>query len=107
MTVEAAETDAVVRLLVDWADRYDAVRAVLLTSTRAIPGGVVDALSDYDVVLVVRDIHPFVEERGWLEDLGEVLVAYWDPIAPDPEHGLAVGGNVTRDADSLRIDIAL
>ena len=32
----------------------DAVRAVLLTSTRAIAGAEVDAFSNYDAVLVVR-----------------------------------------------------
>lgn len=59
----AQETDAVIAHLVGWAERREAVRAVLLTSTRTVPGAKVDALSDYDVILVVRDIRPFFAER--------------------------------------------
>ena len=44
----------VVSRLVTWAAGRPDVRAVLLTSTRAKPGPV-DALSDYDVVVVVDD----------------------------------------------------
>ncbi len=43
----------VVRRLVEWANGKDAVRAMLLTSTRANPHAPVDVFSDYDVVLVV------------------------------------------------------
>ena len=45
--------------LVKWAGQRDSVRAMLLTSTRAVPNATVDDLSDYDVVLVVEDIYPF------------------------------------------------
>ena len=99
--------DDVIRRLVRWADRQAAVRAVLLTSTRAIPHAAVDAFSDYDVVLVVRDIHPFVADRNWLRDFGEVLVAYWDPVHPDPDHGLERGANVVQYTDGLKIDFTL
>jgi aminoglycoside 6-adenylyltransferase len=68
-------TDETITKLIREASARDAVRAVLLTSTRAIPEAKVDALSDYDVILVVEDIHPFVSERTWLNDFGEVLVA--------------------------------
>jgi len=51
--------DDVVRQLIRWAEQQVAVRAMLLTSTRANSDASVDVLSDYDVVLVVEDIHPF------------------------------------------------
>jgi aminoglycoside 6-adenylyltransferase len=60
------------------------VRAVFLTSTRAVPHAPLDAFSDYDVVLVLRDVRPFVADRRWVEDFGDVLVAYWDPKGPTP-----------------------
>ena len=96
-----------VRSLIQWAGEKDAVRAVLLTSTRARPGASVDALSDYDAVLVVEDIRPFFEHRSWLGDFGEVLVAYWDPIEPEPDHGVDQTGNVVQYADGLKIDFRL
>ncbi len=97
----------VLRRLVRWAGRKDPIRAMLLTSTRARPDAPVDALSDYDAVLVVEDILPFFEDRSWLKDFGEVLVAYWDGIEPDPDHGIEQTGNVVQYADGLKIDFRL
>lgn len=101
-----AEHDSkdVARRLIRWAAGKDPVRAMLLTSTRARPGFPVDRLSDYDVVLVVEDIRPFCEDRAWIEDFGEVLVAYWDGIEHEPDFGVEQTGNVIQYADGLKID---
>ena len=74
--------------LVGWGEAHDLVRAMLMTSTRAVPGAHVDVLSDYDVILIVSDLAPFVDDRSWLGDFGEVLVVYWDPVYPDPDYGV-------------------
>ncbi|MGI8406066.1 MAG: aminoglycoside 6-adenylyltransferase [Thermomicrobiales bacterium] len=104
---EVQRTDDVIRRLVQWVEEQAAIRAVLLTSTRSIPSAALDAYSDYDVILVVRDIHPFVLDRRWVEVFGEVLVAYWDPIHPDPDYGIEYGGNVIQYADGLKIDFTI
>lgn len=93
--------------LIAWATRRDSIRAMLLTSTRAVPNAPIDGLSDYDVILVVTDIQPFVTDRAWLGDFGEVLVVYWDPVYPDPEFGCERSGNVTQYASGLKIDFTL
>ena len=97
----------VIHDLTRWVGRKGFVRAALLTSTRANPHVPVDALSDYDVVLVVEDIRPLFEDRSWLGDFGEVLVTYWDPIHPHPDHDIEHMGNTVQYADSLRIDFRL
>jgi aminoglycoside 6-adenylyltransferase len=97
----------VISRLVQWAQQRDSIRAMLLTSTRAVPNAPVDDLSDYDVVLIVDDIHPFYDDRNWLEDFGQVLVVYWDPIYLDPDYGIEKFGNVTQYADGLKIDFTL
>lgn len=93
--------------IIQWAKEKIEVRAVLLTSTRAVPNSHVDALSDYDVILIVEDIHPFVSNREWLNDFGEVLVVYWDAVYPDPTFGLGCCGNVTQYSSGLKIDFTL
>ncbi len=80
---------------------------MLLTSTRAVPNAPMDHLSDYDVVLILEDIHPFHEDRSWLGDFGDVLVTYWDPIYPDPDYGTEKFGSVIQYADGLKIDFTL
>lgn len=97
----------VLRRLIQWAEGRDAVRAMLLTSTRAIPDAKVDIFSDYDVILVVEDVHPFYVDRTWLNDFGEVLVTYWDPICTDPDVGFEQTTNVIQFADGLHIDFTL
>ena len=99
--------DQVITKLIEWAEQRDAIRAMLLTSTRAVPDAPVDQLSDYDVVLVVEDIHPFHKQRSWIKDFGDVLVTYWDPIYPDPDYGFAKFGNVIQYADGLKIDFTV
>lgn len=80
---------------------------MLLTSTRAIPNAPVDAFSDYDVILVVEDIHSFYNDRKWLEDFGVILVVYWDPMYRDSDFGHEKFGNVTQYTDGLKIDFTL
>lgn len=106
MTTGQPTHDAIPKLI-GWATARGAIRAMLLTSTRAVPNVPVDALSDYDVILIVEDIHPFVADRTWLSDFGDVLVVYWDPIYPDPVFGIELCANVTQYADGLKIDFTL
>jgi aminoglycoside 6-adenylyltransferase len=97
----------VIRRLVQWADTREAVRAMILTSTRTNPHVSVDVFSDYDVVLFVTDINPFFTDRSWLLAFGEVLVDYWDPIEVDDEFPFATTASVTQYADGLKIDFRL
>jgi aminoglycoside 6-adenylyltransferase len=91
--------------LVQWGEAHDTVRAMLLTSTRVVPNAALDIFSDYDVILILTDIHPFAEDRGWLEDFGHVLTLYRDPILPDGEFERS--GNVIQYEDGLKIDFTL
>lgn len=97
----------VIRRLRQWAAWLDDIRAMLITSTRAIPNATVDQLSDYDIILVVNDIHPYHTERSWLQAFGEVLVGYWDPIHRDPDYDQECFGNVILYRDGLHIDFTL
>ncbi len=97
----------IISKLMHWAEKRDSIRAMLLTSTRAVPNASVDIFSDYDVILIVEDIHPFFEDRNWLEDFGEVLVVYWDPIYPSADYGIEMTANVTQYADGLKIDFTI
>ena len=101
------QSEEVINKLIRWGEQHDLIRAMLLTSTRAVPNAPVDTLSDYDVILIVEDVHPFFDDRSWLEDFGEVLVAYWDPLYQDPEHGIEMFANVIQYSDGLKIDFTL
>jgi aminoglycoside 6-adenylyltransferase len=101
MKVTAIENEVIHRL-VHWADRQASIRAMLLTSSRAVPNAPLDAFSDYDIVLVVTEVHPFYADDSWLEDFGRVLVVYRDPLRL--EYGLEQFGRVTFYEDGTKID---
>src|SRR5690348_2807429 len=93
----------VIHRLIQWADQQEAVRAMILTSSRTNPNRSVDRFSDYDVVLFVTNIHPFFTDRSWLLEFGEVLVAYQDPLEIDEEFPFHTTAYVTQYADGLKL----
>jgi aminoglycoside 6-adenylyltransferase len=102
---ENTEADRLIQRLQRWGNGKDSVRAMLLTSSRANSHADVDIFSDYDVILVVRDILPYFKDRSWLGDFGEVLVVYHDPI--NPMYGFGKFVYVTQYEDGMKIDFTL
>jgi aminoglycoside 6-adenylyltransferase len=100
-------SDEIIKTVIQWAEDLDPIRAVLLTSTRAIPSAPVDIFSDYDIVLIVKDIRPFYDDWTWLQNFGQVLVVYSDPIQPVADYGIEVFIDVTQYQDGLKIDFSL
>jgi aminoglycoside 6-adenylyltransferase len=99
------EEKEMIERLIRWAEDQPLVRAMLLTSSRAIPDAPGDVFSDYDVILALRDVQPFYQDRTWLEAFGPVLVLYRDPLEPDD--GYLKSGYVTQYETGLKIDFSL
>ena len=105
--MDAVNVDVTIERLTRWAQARDDVRALILTSTRAIPHARLDAYSDYDVIAIVRDVRPMVEDSGWQVAFGEVLIAYWDVVATNPATGAESVSSVTQYVNGLKIDFTL
>ena len=97
--------DPILQYLIQWGAQHDTVRAMILTSTRAVPNAYVDVFSDYDVIVYVPDIQPWHTDDAWLEDFGRVLVVYRDPIRV--EHGCEKFARITQYEDGLKIDFTV
>ncbi len=104
---DAPWNENVLTRLRKWATSRADVWAMLLTNSRAGSPGGADALSDFDIILAVRDIRPYFVDRAWISDFGVVLVTYWDALYADPETGFEVFGNVVQYDTGLRIDFTL
>jgi aminoglycoside 6-adenylyltransferase len=85
-----------------WAKAKPDVRAVILTSSRTRPDFVPDVFSDYDIIFVVKDIKPYLDDESWLEEYGRVLAVYRDPVMSEYGHERFI--RVTQYEDSLKID---
>lgn len=97
--------ESVLRQLAAWGEGQPLVRAMILTSTRAVPGARVDILSDYDVILMLSDARPFFEESAWLNDFGPVLAFYRDPVL-NPEVPQE-SGYVVQYEDGFKLDFTI
>lgn len=92
--------------LIAWGEKEDRVRAMVLTSSRAIPDNpFTDQYSDYDIILALSDVRPFHESRDWLAAFGTVLAMFRDPLFE--EDGLQWSGNVVQFEEGLKIDFSL
>jgi aminoglycoside 6-adenylyltransferase len=100
-----SHVNTVVEHLVAWAGEQDPVRAVILTSSRAIPHAPLDLFSDYDVILVLRSIQPFYADRTWLAAFGPVLAVYRDPLSA--VEGLERSAYVVQYENGLKMDFSL
>jgi aminoglycoside 6-adenylyltransferase len=69
----------VIDRLVSWGEHHPAVRAMILTSSRAREEGPVDRFSDYDVILAVTDVAGFARgDDDWQFAYGTPLVRWRD-----------------------------
>jgi len=97
--------DQIIQKLKDWGENRLSVRAMILTSTRSIPGAALDPFSDYDVIVVVRDVQPYYDDREWLEYFGKVLVLYRDPMSQYYDQNRFA--YITQYEDGLKIDFTI
>ena len=77
------DKDVVIRKLIGLGERYEEIRAIILTSTRAAPNASPDTFSDYDPAIYATDFAPFAESDAWIQEFGPVLVMlrrdWWMP----------------------------
>lgn len=99
-----SEADAL-KAFIAWGEQQDSVRAMLMTSSRTTPLGQIDALSDYDLILIANDVHPFYDSRAWLEGFGCVLALYRDPLTRDGDFETV--GYVVQFEEGLKIDFTV
>jgi aminoglycoside 6-adenylyltransferase len=99
----STEVDVINRL-VRWAEEQAQVRAMLLTSTRARPDAVLDRLSDYDVIVVVADVGPFVTDDAWVRWYGPPLVMFRDAFREDD---IATYTRMVIYEDGTKIDYSI
>lgn len=104
MTLTPPSQADVLEMLSAWGQAREAVRAVLLTSSRSTPAAPVDPLSDYDVIYFVTDITPFYADDSWLHDFGPLLVVYRDPLSP--WHGFEKFARITQ-YEQVKIDFTI
>ena len=98
--------DTMLRLIVGTAQADERIRAAYLEGSRANPAAPRDLFQDYDVVYIVTQTHPFIEDRAWIDRFGERLAMQLpeeNPLVPS-EPGTCYGW-LMQLADGVRLDL--
>lgn len=59
---------------IDYCKNYDNVRAVALQGSRVYSKQKIDKYSDYDIIMIVKDINKFTADEDWLLNFGDILI---------------------------------
>lgn len=97
------------KLILDVAERDSRVRAVYMNGSRTNPNVAKDAFRDYDVVYVVTETMPYIENPNWISVFGEVAIVQ-EPDRNDLVCGAAMDFSrsftwLTLFSDGNRIDL--
>jgi aminoglycoside 6-adenylyltransferase len=90
--------------LIAWGEAEPALRAMLMTSSRARPDNSADALSDYDIIAVLTEPEPFRQDEAWHAFYGTPLVRWGDEDVLDGARTSFCG---VIYADFVKIDYTL
>lgn len=60
-------------LILKTARQDERIRAAYMNGSRVNPNAVKDIFQDYDIVYVVEDTGPFIEDKTWIDRFGERL----------------------------------
>jgi aminoglycoside 6-adenylyltransferase len=98
------------QLILGCAREDDRIRAAYMNGSRTNPNAKPDIFQDFDIVYVVTDVHPFVDDKAWLTRFGEICVMQ-EPDAtalPYEKTDLSVGyAYLMQFEDGNRIDLTL
>ncbi|MDY3918288.1 MAG: aminoglycoside 6-adenylyltransferase [Candidatus Limivivens sp.] len=98
-------------MLLNIARSDDRIRAAYLGGSRCNPNVPEDIFRDYDIVYVVKEIRPFLEDPKWIDAFGERLLMQL-PMELDRANGLECDfdreyGYLIQLADGNRVDCML
>lgn len=73
MTNRRNETE-MLDLIINIAKNDERIRAVIMNGSRANPSVKKDIFQDYDIVYLVTHVEPFVDNKDWVKQFGNILI---------------------------------
>lgn len=95
-------------LILRMAREDDRVRAVIMNGSRANPNAPRDRFQDYDIVYVVTELAPFINNVEWIEQFGELMILQLpDTMQEPPPTHYDSFGYLAQFMDGNRIDMTV
>ena len=92
-------------LILAVAHADDRIRAVILNGSRADPDAQRDIFQDFDIVYLVTDVTPFVDNLPWLARFGELMIVQMPDAMGDALDDRPGFAYLMQFADGNRIDL--
>lgn len=94
------------QLFMDIAEADDRILAIYMNGSRTNVNVPKDIFQDYDIVFVVTETKPFIEDKDWIRKFGNVLyMQYPDESPDDPGDKENLYGWLMQFDDGNRIDL--
>lgn len=94
------------KLFMDIANADDRILAMYLNGSRTNANVPKDIFQDYDIVYVVKETKPFIEDKDWIRKFGNVLYMQYPDESPDyPGDKENIYGWLMQFDDGNRIDL--
>jgi aminoglycoside 6-adenylyltransferase len=95
-------------LILSTAREDECIRAVIMNGSRVNPNTKPDRFQDFDIIYIVKDLTPFVDDPHWIDRFGDRVIMQtpslmFDP-PPDDEFGFTY---LMQFMDGNRIDLTL
>lgn len=95
------------QLILDFADRDENIRAVVLNGSRANPNAKPDPFQDFDAACLVRDVHPYLRSWDIIRFFGDpMIVQLPEDMSDPPEDGDGHYSYLMQFMDGNRIDLS-
>src|SRR5690554_5488947 len=96
--------------IIDYATKDERIKAVYMNGSRTNINAPSDIFRDFDIVYVVDEIRPFIEDKTWIHNFGEILMMQ-EPESNDKWLGRKVNFDkryayLMLFRDGIRIDLS-
>ena len=96
------------KLVLSTAEHDERIRAVILNGSRANPNANPDRFQDFDIIYLVTEMTPYVDDPTWIDRFGERMILQMPSLMDDPESKDTPGFTyLMQFMDGNRIDLSL
>ena len=95
-------------LILNTAKNDERIRAVIMNGSRVNPNVSRDIFQDFDVIYVVSDISPYINNTAWIKQFGDLMILQMpDLMGNNPPEKDEVFTYLMQFKDGNRIDLKI
>lgn len=100
--------EQMLELILSIARDDERIRAVVLNGSRVNPNAPRDIFQDYDVIYLVSEFEPYVNNIDWIRRFGELMILQLPDLMAEPPAGAKVSfAYLMQFTDGNRIDLTI